>query len=290
MLDVQTAFLNGDVEEKVFIKMAPGYAINDEAGVPLVMKLKKSLYGLRQSPKNWSSTMDVELAVIGFRPLKPNPCVYVYEDETGFYVLTLYMDDILFLSTSKPLLNKIKKKLMNRFEMSDTGDVSRILGMNVTRNREKGTITINQKYYTEDVVQRYGMKGCNPAYPPGVGPESSLNQPEEKLLNEEEKLRYQAITGAAMYLAQVTRYGILYAVNQLASAMPKPAKAHMGAAKHLLRYLAGSTDFSITYKQGGFRLVTFSDANWGNNPDNGWSTSSYIVMLANAPISFKVGL
>ena len=196
----------------------------------------------------------------------------------------------MFLSASKPLLNKLKKELMNRFEMSDTGDVSRILGMNVTRDREKGTVTINQKNYTEDVVQRYGMKGCNPAYTPGVGPKLSLNQPEEKLLNEEEKRRYQAITGAVMYLAQVTRYDILYAVNQLARAMSKPAKAHMRTAKHLLRYLAGSTDFSITYKQGSFRLAAFSDANWGNNPDNGRSTSSYIVMLANAPISFKVGL
>ena len=72
--------------------------------------------------------------------------------------------------------------------------------------------------------------------------------------------------------------------------MSKPAKAHIGVAKHLLRYLAGSTDFSITYKQGGFRLAAFSGANWGNNPDNGRSTSSYIVMLANTPISFKVGL
>ena len=118
----------------------------------------------------------------------------------------------------------------------------------------------------------------------------SLNQPEEKLLNEEEKQRYQIITGAVIYLAQVARYDILYAVNQLARAMSKPAKAHMGAAKHLLRYLAGSTDFFIADKYGGFRLAAFSDANWSNNPDNGRCTSSYIVMLANAPISFKVGL
>ena len=200
MLDVQTAFLNADVEEDVFAKMAPGYETNDEAGVPLVMKLKKILYALRQSPKNSFSTMDVELAVIGFRSLKSDPCVYVYvyEDETGFVVLTLFVDDILFLSASKPLLNKPKKKLMNRFEMSDMGAVSRILGMNVTRDHEKGTITINQKDYTENVVQRYGMKGCNPTYTPRVGPKLSLNQPEEKLLNEEEKRRYQAITGAVM--------------------------------------------------------------------------------------------
>ena len=88
----------------------------------------------------------------------------------------------------------------------------------------------------------------------------------------------------------MTRYDILYAVNQLTRAMSKPVKAHMGAAKHLLRYLAGSTDFSIAYKKGGYQLAAFSHANWGNNPDNGRSTSSYIVMLDNAPISFKVGL
>ena len=65
---------------------------------------------------------------------------------------------------------------------------------------------------------------------------------------------------------------------------------HMGAVRHLLRYLAGSTGFSIIYKQGGFKLTTFSSANWGTNPDSGKSTSSYIIMLSNGPISFKVGI
>ena len=92
-----------------------------------------------------------------------------------------------------------------------------------------------------------------------------------------------------MYLGQVTRYDILYAVNQLARTMSKPSKAHMAAAKHLLRYLAGTVDFAITYKQGGFKLTAFSDVSWGNNPDVK-SVSSYIVFFANAPVSFKVGL
>ena len=64
----------------------------------------------------------------------------------------------------------------------------------------------------------------------------------------------------------------------------------MAAAKHLLRYLAGTTNFVITYKRGGFKLTAFSDANWGNNPDNGKSTSSYIAFISNGPVSFKVGL
>ena len=158
--------------------------------------------------------------------------------------------------------------------MTGMGGVSRALGMNVPRDREEGTITINEKNYTEDIVQRYGMRGCNPAYTPGVGPELSLIQPEENLLNDEGKRRYQSITGAAMYLAQVGRNDILYTFNQLARIMSRPSMAHMGTTKHLLRYLAGSTDSSITYKQGGFKLTALSDANWGENPANGKSTSA----------------
>ena len=70
--------------------------------------------------------------------------------------------------------------------------------------------------------------------------------------------------------------------------MSKPANAHIEATKHLSRCFAGSTDFSITYKQGGSRFPAFSDDNWGNNLDNGRFTSSHIMMLANAAIIFKV--
>ena len=73
--------------------------------------------------------------------------------------------------------------------MTDMGDVSRVHGINVTRGREEGTITINQKNCTEDIVKRYGLRGCNPAYTPGVGPELSLGQPEENLLSKEGKRR-----------------------------------------------------------------------------------------------------
>ena len=88
----------------------------------------------------------------------------------------------------------------------------------------------------------------------------------------------------------MTRYDIEYTANQLARAMSKPSNAHMAAVKHLLMYLAGTTNFAINYKQGGFKLTAFSDANWGNNPDNWKSTSSYLAFLSDGPISFKVGL
>ena len=184
-MNVSTAFLNTDVEEEFFVKMPPVYELSNKAGVSLAIKLKKRLYGFRQSPKNWFGTIDQCLERIGFRPLESDPCIHIYEDEVGFVIMTLYFDDLLLLGANKLLLNNLEKQLMDRFELTDMGYVSRVLGMNVARDRENGTITINQRYYraTEDVVERFGMKGCNPAYTPGVEPELSLNQPEEKLLD-----------------------------------------------------------------------------------------------------------
>ena len=190
MLDVQTAFLNADVEKEVNVKMAPGYETYDKSGVLFVMKLKKSLYGLRQSPKNWIGTMDDHLSNIGFRSLKSDPCVYVFEDKTGIAIPTLYLDDMLLLGYNKQLLGKLKKKLMDRFEMTDLGDVSKVLGMNVTRDRKNGTITIDRKDYTEDMLERYGTTNCNVVFTPGVGPDISLDQSADRLLDEQGKQRY----------------------------------------------------------------------------------------------------
>ena len=124
----------------------------------------------------------------------------------------------------------------------------------------------------------------------GYCPELPNQQLDETLLDEEENKCYQGIVGCLMYVSQVLRYDIMYAVGQLARPMAKPSKIHMVAAKHTLRYLAGTTDFSITYKRGGFKLAVFSDSNWANNPDNGKSTSCYLSMLCDAPIGFKSGL
>ena len=131
--------------------------------------------------------------------------------------------------------------------MTDTADVSLVLGMGAARDREKGTVAITQEKYTKSLLERYGMASCNSTYTPGVGKELSLDQPEDKLLSKEEKQRFQTITGSVVYLGQVTRCNILYAVNQLARAMAKPSKAHMAAAKHLLRYLVGTMHFASRF-------------------------------------------
>ena len=124
-------------------------------------------------------------------------------------------------------------------------------------------MTITKVKYTMSLLEQHCMASCISTYAPGVGKELSPDQSEERLLSKEGKQRSQAITDSVTYLGQVTRYDILHVVTQLARAKPKPSKAHMAAARHLLRYLAGTVDFAITYKQGGSKLTAFSDANWG---------------------------
>ncbi|CAB1120611.1 unnamed protein product [Ectocarpus sp. CCAP 1310/34] len=290
-MDVSTAFLYADIQEEVFVEQPPGFEVKDkEDGGDMVMKLNKSLYGLAQSPGNWFNTIDPVIVEIGFVALKSDPCVYLYDHNGAKIYLTLYVDDLLLAGNDSDAISMVKGKLQKRFKMTDLGEASLVLGMEIRRDREANTLTISQEAYCKSILERFGMSGSKPTSTPGYGSEISNIQPEDTLLDEKETRKYQGIVGSLMYIAQVLRYDIMYATGQLARPMAKPSKVHMVAAKHTLRYLAGTIDFSITYKKGGFKLATFSDSNWANNPDNGKSTSSYLTMLANAPMSFRSGL
>ena len=120
-LDYNTAFLNAKVEEEVYVKMAPGYEEFNNDGIPMVMRLLKSLYGLRQSPRCWFGTVDEDVVEIGFKSLKSDPCVYIYSEGGAIYILTLYVDDVLLLGKYRKVLGRIKQKLMGRFSMTDMG-------------------------------------------------------------------------------------------------------------------------------------------------------------------------
>ena len=178
-----TAFLNAKVEEEVYVTMAPGYQEFSNDGVPMVMRLVKSLYGLRQSPRCWYGTVDEHVVEIGFKSLKSDPCVYIYSEVGTIYVLTLYVDDVLLHGKDRKVLERIKRKLMGRFSMTDMGDVSLVFGMQVNRDRTKGTVTITHENDVKSSMERYGMGNCNIARTPGVGNELSLDQPEENILN-----------------------------------------------------------------------------------------------------------
>ena len=201
-------------------------------------------------------------------------------------ILTVYVDDILITGGDQQLVDQKKKELTDRFEMTDMGEVKRILGIDVQRDYEQGTLAISQEHYVNTLLERFGMQEANPVSTPGYGAEISTNQPQDQILGSTDKKIYQSMTGSILYLAQCTRFDLSHAALQLSKACSNPAQVNMTAAKHVLRYLRGNPVLPIVYKRGQFRLAAFTDSSFGANPDNGRSTTGYLFFLAGGPISY----
>ena len=194
------------------------------------------------------------LVEIGLVALKSDPCLYLYDSNGAKTYLTLYVDDILLAGNDSNAVSMVKGKLQKRFNMTDMGEASLVLEMGIKKDREAGTLTISQEAYCKPIFERFEMSDCKQTSTTGYGSQILNNQPEDTLLNEEETRKYQGIVGSLMYIAQVLRYDIMYATGQLARPMAKPSKVHKVAAKHTLRYLAGTTNFSITPRKAGLKL------------------------------------
>ena len=222
---VPTAFLDSPVDGTIFVKAAPGREERDKNEAHHVMRLRKSLYGIPQAPANWHGTIDDFVIAIGFKSLKSDPCIYIYNPTTkkestfaswnrDTVILTIYVDDLLLVGQNKVLLKQLDEKPVRRFDITCMGDVSMVLGMRVTRDREKGTLTISQAHYTKSVLKMYGMGECKPVYTIGVGPELSINQGGGNLLTKADTQRYQFIVGSVMYLAQVRFFYVQHILQE----------------------------------------------------------------------------
>ena len=147
-MDVQTAFLNGKLQENAYTKQAPGFQkIDINTGEPFVMKLRKSLHGFRQSPNVWNKTIDNELREMGVAPTVSGPCVYTINKGKGerYAMLILFVDDLLITGPSDEIGNMARGMLMAKFAMSGLGNASQILGIEINRDRKEGTIELTLK-------------------------------------------------------------------------------------------------------------------------------------------------
>eukprot|EP00752_Nemacystus_decipiens_P006651 g5979.t1 len=286
MLDVKTAFLQSPIDAPTYVRQPPGYEKMDAQGKPLVMKLKQAVYGLRTASRVWHLTLDKALQDLGFRATKTDPCMYTLQIGGEYCILTIYVDDILVTAPDKKFLARIKKKLMERFTMSDLGEVSLILGMKITRDRVKKTLSINQTDYTLSILERFGMQDCNPVSTPCQGGEIPLEQPAGTLLDEDGIKTYQSLVGSLLYLSRVSRWDIAFATLELCRAASKPSKAHLTKAKHVLRYLKGRPQLDIVYTSGKFELLAWADASFAQDLVKRRSTSGYLFLLSGAPISW----
>ena len=168
-MDVKTAFLNGSIEHDIYMAQ-PEEFINEEHPEH-VCKLKRSIYGLKQSARCWNQTLDNFLMANGYHNSGSDNCIYVKSEKNAsgfisFVILAVYVDDIIPVSNEVNMLNKEKELLCKEFEMVDQGEIHYVLGMSIKRDRANKVLFINQQKYLESVLSRFGMADCKPISTP----------------------------------------------------------------------------------------------------------------------------
>ncbi|KAK4395154.1 Retrovirus-related Pol polyprotein from transposon TNT 1-94 [Sesamum angolense] len=289
-MDVKTAFLHGDLDEQIYMCQPSGF-INKEKPNHVCL-LKKSLYGLKQSPRQWNKKFDLFMKSLKFKRSAYDPCLYFkYESEIPVF-LVLYVDDMLIASPSLTLIENLQKNLCKTFEMKDLGNAKKILGMTIDRNRKTSTIFLNQSSYVANVLEKFSMKNAKATAVPLVAHFQLCKEQSPKNETETEQMKnipYSNAIGSVMYLMVSTRPDIAYAVSCLSRYMSNAGLPHWEALKWLLRYLNGSVSAGIKFSKDadGVSLVGYVDSNYANDRDSRRSTTSYVFTLCGACISWK---
>lgn len=252
-LDVKTAFLHGELEEVIYMSQPEGYEV--EGREDWVYLLKKSLYGLKQSPRQWNQKFNDFMISRGFTS-SVDSCVY----------LLLYVDDMLVASKSMQEIKILKKDLGTVFEMKDLGPAKKILGMEITRNRKELRLELSQCDYIEKILKLFQMEKAKPVKTP-IGILFKLKSATDKELKEQSeamsKVPYANVMGSVMYMMIGTRPDIAYAVGMVTRFMGNPIREHWIAVKWLLKYLRGSSGGRLVFKGGSeLKLVGYSDSDY----------------------------
>ncbi|CAN0346954.1 unnamed protein product, partial [Discosporangium mesarthrocarpum] len=241
-LDTTNAFLHAPlINYDVYVNQPPGFIQTDpESCEECVCKLKRSLYGLKQSSLNWFRIFNNKLREFGFKPLRSDQWVLLFQREEKIAIVTVYVDDVLITGSDNDILTEVNSFITNAFAVKDLGEVSMIIGVTVTRESKGGTL-------------HYTLLPDEVPLP---------NSGDSQLLADDTKRRYQEITGALVYLQSCTRPDLSFSVLQLARHINRPSKRHMSAAKRTLRFVQGTRYTSFPYHRGHFKLHGNAALSW----------------------------
>ena len=284
-VDIKTAFLNAELDHTIYMQSPLGFN-NDNS---YVCKLKKSLYGLKQSARVWNETMDEFLLSINFRKSKVDSCLYIKVEPQGLTIVILWVDDIIILGKTIILVNNFKTQLKNRFDVKDNGELSYFLGINIKFSKDK--VNISQKDYCKDILKRFNMQDCNPVYTPCIPNASLWNELEAHKSDPplENPRKYRELVGSLLYLQQVSRPDISFITNVLCQQMAKPSQYHWELGLKVLKYLKGTINFGLNYqKVDKMELIGMVDADHANDQDSRKSITGYVFKLSHqsSPISW----
>ena len=237
----------------------------------LVCKLKKSLHGLKQSPRTWFDRFASTLTANGYLQCQADHTLFAKGGSRGkMAILIVYVDDIILTRDDSEEILKLKKLLATEFEIKDLGTLKYFLGIEVARSKEG--IVISQRKYILDLLNEIGFLGCKPADTP-MDSTKRLNRSEESTLVD--KGRYQRLVGKLIYLSH-TRPDIAYSVSVVSQHMNNPIEDHLDAMNKILRYLKMTPGHGLLFKKSEIREVEiYTDASWVGEQIDRRSTIGY---------------
>lgn len=239
-MDVDTGFLNGKINSEVYVNQPPGFGKVEGK----VYRLKKALYGLKESPRVWYDCFDDHLISLGFERCLIENCLYVLKNQKGKVVyIIIFVDDLLVCSENVSCINDVKNKLKAKFHMKDLGRIKRYLGIDVNYNLYTQVMTLSQSEYIESLAHKYGIENSK-LYKTPMEENLKLEPAAEC-----ENLSYRNLIGALLYVSCATRPDIAFSVNYLSRFMTTYDQPHFKYALRVLKYLFLTKDMKLVYEK-----------------------------------------
>jgi hypothetical protein len=277
----ETAFLNGNLQEEVYVQQPPGFIHSGQEHK--VLRLHKALYGLHQAPRVWNLKLDEELGMLGFVKCTVDHAIYCRGGKGERLIVGVYVDDLLITRTSTKSIGRFKQEMADVFKMSDLGLLTYYLVIQVQQST-KGIILSHESYAKKN-LEKGGLLGCNSCQVP--------MQPKLKLKKESELPRvdateYRSLVGSLRYLVN-TRPDLAYSVGYVSRFIEDPHEDRLAAVKQILRFVAGSSDIGVFYPKSGDRaeLKGYSDSDLARDLDSRKSTTWVLFFFGKSPVSWQ---
>ncbi|TLX70168.1 DDE-type integrase/transposase/recombinase [Labilibacter sediminis] len=279
-MDVKCAFLNGEIEETVYVEQPPGF-VNSKYPNHCYL-LDRAVYGLKQAPRAWYETLTKFLKISNFKQGAVDPTLFLKKVSGHLMIVQIYVDDIIFGSTDPKLSKDFEDLMKSKFEMSMMGKLHFFLGLNIRQTSEG--IFINQEAYLKKLLEKFGYDTCKKAKVPmvfGTQLNAALDQPSVDIHN------YRSMIGSLLYLT-ASRPDIMFSVCVCARYQSDPREPHLQAVKQIFKYLKYTPTLGLFYPAyTGFGIKAYSDADLGGCKLDRKSTSGGCQFLGDKLVSWQ---